>query len=403
MAMDLKDYIEKKNLARILQAGMSVGPAGYNLAGNVAKLNAVGTIGSAGLYVAFPDLIERYKAEAPMAMKANPDAVLQIGGYDNQRTIVENINAEAIKRSIKKAQMISGNAGLISVNVMDAIWDTDCHVIAACEGGADIVTVGAGLPMGLPKTVANFPDIKLIPILSEYRGVKIILKKWIKQNKLPFAISIEHPKYAAGHLGAPKLDFDNPTYGFERVYEDCQEVFRELGCGQIPLIAAGSGGTDRERFDQLINYGYDCVQMGTIFAVSQEGDAHENFKNILLEAKPEDIVTFMSCAGLPCRGVKTPWLIKYLAREEKMRAKATPEKARCHNTINNEAKGYEAACLKHCGYREGNGRAGQFCISNQLFHAYFGNVKQGLFFRGSEPLPFDYSPSVQEIFDYFLK
>jgi nitronate monooxygenase len=31
---------------------------------------------------------------------------------------------------------------------------------------------------------------------------------------------------------------------------------------------------------------------------------------------------------------------------------------------------------------------GQFCIDNQLAAALKGDIKRGLFFRGSEPLPF---------------
>ena len=45
-------------------------------------------------------------------------------------------------------------------------------------------------------------------------------------------------------------------------------------------------------------------------------------------------------------------------------------------------------CLEHCGLRDGNPHMGQFCIDNQLAAALKGDVKRGLFFRGSESLPF---------------
>lgn len=134
--------------------------------------------------------------------------------------------------------------------------------------------------------------------------------------------------------------------------------------------------------------------IGTPFAVTKEGDAHQNFKDVLLNARPEDIVTFMSTAGLPARAVLTPWLEKYLAREEKVRARANPDKAKC-------AVWYE--CLTHCGLKDGNANAGQFCIDTQLEQAVLGNVDKGLFFRGSEPLPFgNQCRSVAETLQYLL-
>jgi nitronate monooxygenase len=45
-------------------------------------------------------------------------------------------------------------------------------------------------------------------------------------------------------------------------------------------------------------------------------------------------------------------------------------------------------CLAFCGFKDGNGDAGQFCIETQLAAAQRGSIDKGLFFRGSEPLPF---------------
>ncbi|MDP1183577.1 nitronate monooxygenase, partial [Klebsiella pneumoniae] len=71
-----------------------------------------------------------------------------------------------------------------------------------------------------------------------------------------------------------------------------------------------------------MDWGADGVQMGTAFAVTEEGDAHENFKRVLLDAEPKDIVTFMSVAGLPARAVRTPWLDAYLHKEQKLQSVA---------------------------------------------------------------------------------
>ncbi|MDH4175346.1 MAG: nitronate monooxygenase, partial [Betaproteobacteria bacterium] len=76
--------------------------------------------------------------------------------------------------------------------------------------------------------------------------------------------------------------------------------------------------------------------------------------------------------------VRTPWLDRYLRREERMKGKARP-KPQCTLAWD---------CLLHCGLRDGLARAGQFCIDNQLGAALRGDLERGLFFRGSEPLPF---------------
>jgi nitronate monooxygenase len=43
----------------------------------------------------------------------------------------------------------------------------------------------------------DFPEVALIPILPDARGIGIVLKKWLRKNRLPDAIVIEHPRYAA--------------------------------------------------------------------------------------------------------------------------------------------------------------------------------------------------------------
>jgi nitronate monooxygenase len=50
------------------------------------------------------------------------------------------------------------------------------------------------------------------------------------------------------------------------------------------------------------------VQLGTPFAVTQEGDAHPEFKRVLAESREDEMVEFTSVAGLPARAVATPWL-----------------------------------------------------------------------------------------------
>lgn len=349
-----------KTLLPIVQGGMGVGISAHRLAGTVAKEGAIGTIASIDLRVHHPDLMERTHRS-------------------KDRKLIDQANLEALDREIKAARAIAPQ-GTLAVNVMKAVDRHPDLVRQSCESGADAIIMGAGLPFDLPDLVGEYKDrVALIPILSEERGVRAVLKRWMRKGVLPDAIVIEHPRYAGGHLGAAKPeDINHPKFDFKRVFAEVFNIFKELEIPSIPLLPAG-GINSFKKLRDAFDFGASGAQIGTPFAVTEECDAHINFKNVLLKARPEDIVTFMSTAGLPCRAVLTPWLKKYLEREEKVRARATPEKGTC-------AVWFE--CLTQCGLKDGNPAAGQFCIDTQLEAAVHGNVEKGLFFRGSEALPF---------------
>ena len=84
----------------------------------------------------------------------------------------------------------------------------------------------------------------------------------------------------------------------------------------------------------------------------------------------------------------------YLTREKALQSHAKADPARCVPGLN---------CLTVCGLRDGIGSIGQFCIDTRLAYALKGDVKKGLFFRGSERLPFGSEiRSVAELLDYLL-
>ena len=251
--------------------------------------------------------------------------------------------------------------------------------------------------MELPQLTKDFPDVGLIPILSESRGVALVLRRWMRQNRLPDAIVIEHPAHAGGHLGSPKMEeIGDDRFNFSRVIAEVKETFKNLGIEseKIPLIVAGGMASFGKVKEALLNWGADAVQIGTAFAVTKEGDAHPNFKRVLASARPEEIVDFMSVAGLPARGVATPFLKNYIKREKLLQSKAKCDPARCVQGVN---------CLSVCGLRDGIEKIGQFCIDLKLAAAFRGEVDKGLFFRGKDPLPFgDKIRSVKDTVRYLL-
>ncbi|MET4576145.1 NAD(P)H-dependent flavin oxidoreductase [Ottowia thiooxydans] len=371
--------LKGRSLLPVVQGGMGVGVSAGGLAGAVARLGGVGTISSVDLRRLHPDLMQ------------------QTGHLLKEPYAAERINAaniEALKREIRRARALSEGQGVLAVNVMKALSQYEAYVRCALEEGVDAIVVGAGLPLDLPELAKDHPHTALIPILSDARGIQLLVRKWEKKGRLPDAIVIEHPRLAGGHLGAAKVaDLQDPRFDFENVIPQAREFFRFAGIeGQVPLIAAG-GISCLEDIQRLQALGAAGVQVGTAFAVTQECDAAPEFKRVLAQAGPQDVVEFISVAGLPARAVRTPWLEKYIRIESKLKAVAHVKK-QCTMAFD---------CLAHCGLRDGVSSMGQFCIDQQLGHAYTGETDKGLFFRGAGKLPFGSRiASVQELMVWLL-
>jgi len=352
----------------IVQGGMGIGISAHRLAGTVAGCNAVGTLSSVDLRHHHPDLLER---------------TAHLGTGAAAKAAINAANLEALDREILSARTLAKGRGLVAVNIMRAVAEYANYVRQSCASGIDAIVVGAGLPLDLPELTADFPTVALVPILSDARGVALILKKWERKGRLPDAIVIEHPRLAGGHLGAARVeDLNDPRFDFENVLPDSRKLLRAMGAeDRVPLIPAG-GINSPQRVRELFALGASAVQLGTAFAVTEECDAHPEFKRVLAEAQPEDIVEFLSVAGLPARGVRTTWLKSYLKLEPKLQAEAEARggpKARCQMVFD---------CLATCGLRDGLSKLGQFCIDHHLAAALRGDLKKGLFFRGAGKLPF---------------
>lgn len=372
-----------RTLLPIVQGGMGVGVSAHRLAGAVAALGGVGTISSVDLRRHHPDLMERTQG---LASSHLPDAEI--------KAQIDAANLEALEREIRAAREHAKGRGLLAINVMRAVSEYAASVRRALECGIDAVVVGAGLPLDLPELAQDHPHTALVPILSDARGVQLVVRKWERKKRLPDAIVIEHPRLAGGHLGAARIaDVNDPRFDFENVLPQSLAFLRSAGIErEVPLIAAGGVRTHQD-IARLQGLGAAGVQLGTPFAVTQECDADPAFKRVLAEARDEDMVEFTSVAGLPARAVGTPWLRAYLKIEDKLQAVAHAKK-RCTKVFD---------CLAQCGLRDGLVGWGQFCIDNQLAAALRGDMKKGLFFRGVGALPFGAQiRSVRELMERLL-
>lgn len=370
-----------RRLLPIVQGGMGVGVSAHRLAGSVAALGGVGTISSVDLRRHHPDLMARTRgldmAEVPQA-----------------RALIDAANLEALRREIAAARTVAQGHGLLAVNVMRAVSEYAASVTTALEAGIDMVVVGAGLPLDLPDLARDHPQALLVPILSDARGVQLVVKKWERKQRLPDAIVIEHPRLAGGHLGAAKIaDLNDTRFDFEVVLPAVRAFLRQAGIEREILLIAAGGIRSFDDIRRVQALGAAAAQLGTAFAVTTESDADTAFKQVLAAARDEDLVEFTSVAGLPARAVGTPWLRKYLKALPRLQATAH-SKQRCTKAFD---------CLAQCGLRDGLHGWGQFCIDHQLAAALRGDTGKGLFFRGVGALPFgEQIRSVRDLIERLL-
>jgi NAD(P)H-dependent flavin oxidoreductase YrpB (nitropropane dioxygenase family) len=222
-----------------------------------------------------------------------------------------------------------------------------------------VLFLGAGLPIGLPKTLPldRLGELatKFVPIVSSARAAKIIFKSWAKRyNHLPDAVVVEGP-LAGGHLGFKKEHINNPDYALEEILPEVVSAikdYRERFNKSIPVIAAGGiyTGADIHKFMEL---GAEGVQMGTRFVTTYECDASTEFKEAYLKCKKEDIVIIDSPVGLPGRAILNKFLER-ISSGVKMPFKC-PWK-----------------CLRTCDFKNV-----PYCIGRALTNAKKGDLDEG--------------------------
>ena len=325
----------------IVQGGMGVGISWDQLAGNVSKEGGLGVISSVGT---------GYYLDKKFAGKLVSDRPLSESNFYSR---------DGFEAIIKNAREICGDKPL-AANILYAINGYGEVVRNACELGVDIIITGAGLPTNMPEFTEGYPDVALVPIVSSAKALKIICKRWQKRyNRLPDAVVVEGPK-SGGHQGFTYEQCKLPENQLENIVAPVVE--EAANWGDIPVIAAG-GVWDKNDIQEMMSLGARGVQMGTRFIGTHECDAHENLKNVLLNAKKDDIKLMGSPVGYPAQGVVTN--LTHLVEKREGPA------IKC---ISN--------CVAPCNRGEEAKEVG-FCIADRLSDAYLGNTETGLFFSGT--------------------
>jgi len=344
----------------IIQGGMGVGISWDRLAGNVSLEGGLGVISAVGTGV------YNNRKFAHKVVKNRPQ------GEENFYC------RDALIEIFKNARKICGNRPL-ACNILYAQSGYNETVVDACEAGADMIITGAGLPLTMPEATKDYPEVALIPIVSTAKALRILCRRWKKtHNRLPDAVIVEGP-LSGGHQGFKYDECFMPENQLEAILPPVVEEAKNWG--SMPVIAAG-GIWDHDDIQKMLDLGADAVQMGTRFIGTIECDASDVLKEMIVNAKEEDIKLFKSPVGYPARGVKSQL-------HADIEAGTAPKVACISNCVAPCNRGEEA---KVVGY----------CIADRLSDAYDGIKESGLFFTGTNGYKLNEIITVKELMEKLM-
>ena len=337
----------------LIQGGMGVGVSMGGLAGAVAAEGAMGTLSTADAGWNEPDFA------------AHP----------------QQANLRALRREVQRAKRLAAGAGLVAVKAMVATRQYADSVRTALEAGADAIVSGAGLPLELPALAEGFEAL-LAPIVSGPRAAQLICRTWAKRyGRVPDFVVLEGCQ-AGGHLGFEEADLlSGRCTPLSRLIPEVLAAlrpFEEKFGRAIPLFCAGGVATGAE-MARCTRLGAAGAQLATRFIATEECDAGQGYKDVLLAARPEDLRIIHSPVGMPGRAVNSP-LVQRLA------AGMRQPPAHC------------SGCIKSCRPAET-----PFCITHALIEAVKGNWEEGLFFSGSRVDLVDRMRTVPDLIDELMK
>lgn len=351
----------------VIQGGMGVGISLSSLAGAVAKAGGIGIISTAQIGFKDHDF-----GKNPMAA-----------------------NLRAIHSELKKARE-KAPQGVLGFNIMVATKEYASYVKEAVKAGADVIISGAGLPIDMPKFVAEAESeadggekerrTMIAPIVSSVKSALVICRMWDrKYHTAPDFVVVEGP-CAGGHLGFSREQltelgadtdhvaetYDEPAYDKEvRGIIEMVKSFAEKYKKHIPVITAG-GIFDYKDVLHQFELGAEGVQAATRFVTTEECDADIAYKEAYINAKEEDIVIVKSPVGMPGRAIKN----KFLERV----AKGPVKVEHCFR------------CLEHC-----DPATTPYCITKALINAAEGKIDDALLFCGSNAYRCEKIETVPEV------
>lgn len=335
----------------LIQGGMGVGVSLSSLAGHVAACGGMGVISA-----------------------AHPGY-----NYEGFRKNPIQVNCLALKDHIQKAKAIAKGKGMVAVNVMVAGNGYDQYIEACVDGGCDAIISGAGLPLDLPKYAKG--KTLLAPIVSSGKAIRLISKVWEKRYQcIPDFVVVEGSE-AGGHLGFKKEDLlSGACQSLEDILADVKKElapFQEKFKKVVPIFVAGGIDCGKKIAD-FIKKGATGVQIATPFIATHECDAHQAFKDMVINCHEKDIELVTSPTGFPGRAIVNKFV-------EKTRTTGNISMKSCLD------------CMIPCTPSNT-----PYCISEALIQSVSGNVDNGLIFVGTQASKITNMKHVSELIDELM-
>lgn len=246
---------------------------------------------------------------------------------------------EELTARIREGRKLAGD-GVLGLGVMFAVSEFDQILDVAIRERVDVVVIGAGFARGPFNRLAE-AGIPGWAIISSEKLASLVCR-------IPSVAGVVvESGQAGGHLG-PK----DPEISTWDLFPPVYRTLRDGGF-RGPILAAGGLRYGWE-VSRLLEMGADGVQLGTLFAMTDECSASPSMKEVWRRSRGSK-VTHVSPVGMPSRAV---------VEQSLSDLPLLPPSARgCLN------------CLKVCSHRDD--RAQTHCIYRSLANAVQGRLKIG--------------------------
>ncbi|MFI5100966.1 MAG: nitronate monooxygenase [Actinomycetes bacterium] len=321
-----------RGLPTVIQGGMGVAVSSWQLAAAVSATGQLGVVSGTALDVVLARRLQDgdVGGHARRALESFPDPEMAQRALDRY-FIPEGRAAGQPYRPVPKLTLRQsragqelavvgnfvevwlakeGHPGVVGINFLEKIqMATPCAALGAMLAGVDFVLMGAGVPRQIPQLLTDLAagrpggvGVDVHGADEQYRvevdpgdllGVAppqlrrpkflaiisaAVLASYLARDEAtrPDGFVIEGP-VAGGHNAPPRGpmvldDDDEPVYG----PRDDVDLSKIAALG-IPFWLAGSYGTP-DRVAEAMRAGAEGVQVGTIFALSQESGLAENLR-----------------------------------------------------------------------------------------------------------------------------
>lgn len=198
------------------------------------------------------------------------------GGYD----------AEWVRNEIRKCKTLTDKPFGVNIMLMSPHAKDIAQVVI--EEGVKVVTTGAGSP-GVYIPAWKAAGIKIIPVVPSVALA-------VRMERAGVDAVVAEGTESGGHIG------ELTTMALIPQVADAVS---------IPVIAAG-GIADKRGVLAAFALGAKGVQVGTVLLATKECPVHDNYKQIILDAKDTDTVVTGRGTGAPVRVLKNKMAVEYL-------------------------------------------------------------------------------------------